>query len=136
MIKSNKPSKLTLIAKRNVSSEALEQAMFFRWLATVKPYARKLTFAVPNGGTRHIGEAVNLKKAGVTAGVCDVFMAVPTDMFAGLFLEFKYGKNKPTELQSIFIAMARDAGYRAEVVYSCDEAMDVVLEYLRGSEYD
>lgn len=96
---------------------------------------RALTFAIPNGGTRNIIEAKNLKQQGVTAGVPDVMLAIPTEDFAGLFLEFKYGKNKATGLQNAFIARLREAGYKADVVYSFEEAQMVVVDYLRNSDY-
>ena len=44
------------------------------------------SFAVPNGGTRHMLEAVNLKKEGVTKGVSDYVVLLPNKI---LFIEMK-----------------------------------------------
>jgi hypothetical protein len=110
--------------------------MFFRWLSIAKPFVRALTFAVPNGGRRDCAEAISLKAQGVTAGVPDIFMALPNERFSGLFIEFKHGKNKTTGLQDAFIARLREVGYCATICYSFDEAKEVVEEYLKGTDYD
>ncbi len=77
-----------------------------------------------------------MKEAGVTAGVPDIFMAIPTDDFGGLFIEFKYGNNKLTGLQQVFVGRLREAGYRVDVCYDFIEAREVVLDYLKGTDYD
>ena len=122
--------------RKSVSSEAGEQATFFAWLTVYRPFVRALTFAVPNGGKRNIFEAKALKLQGVTPGVPDVFMAIPSEPFAGLFIEFKFGKNRTTGLQNAFIARVREVGFRAEICYSFEEAKIVVLEYLKNTEYE
>ena len=136
MIKSNKPSRATPTRAKRNNGEGLEQKLFFDWLKLAKPMARALTFAIPNGGKRDELVGFILKQQGVTAGVPDVYMAVPTDFYPGLFIEFKYGSNKLTGVQQVFIARLREAGYRVDVCYSFEEARNVVLEYLKGSEYD
>lgn len=136
MIKSKKPLKLIATPKRSVSSEASEQSVFFAWLAVYRPFVRALTFAVPNGGKRNIFEAKALKLQGVTPGVPDVFMAIPSESFSGLFIEFKFGKNRASGLQNAFIARVREAGYRADICYSFEEAKAVVLEHLKDTEYE
>ncbi len=97
---------------------------------------RKLSFAIPNGGRRDLFEAITLRKQGVSPGVPDLFMAIPVDYYSGLFIEFKFGRNKPTVTQQAFIERLRDVGYRVEVCFSFEEAKSVVLDYLKGSEYD
>jgi hypothetical protein len=77
-----------------------------------------------------------MKEAGVTSGVPDIFMAIPSDNYAGLFIEFKFGKNKLTGLQQVFIARLREVGYRVDVCYTFEEARIVVLDYLKGTDYD
>ncbi len=110
-------------------SEAKIQSAFFQWISyykTLRPYC----FAIPNGGSRNILEAVNLKRQGVTKGVPDVFMAIPNEENHGLFIEFKAGKNKLTEEQKAMIDRLREKGYACEVCYSFEEAQKVIKSYI------
>jgi hypothetical protein len=91
----------------------------------------KNMFAVPNGGLRHKAVAMKLKNSGAKAGVPDIFLAYPKGVYAGLWIEMKYGKNKTTPLQRDWINRLQDAGYRVEVCYG-DEAWEVILDYLKG----
>jgi len=124
----------TLSPRRN-GTEAAHQKVFFRWLGLAFPFVRALTFHIPNGGRRNAEEGAHLKAQGVTAGVPDIFMAIPTEAYPGLFIEFKAGKNKATAMQAAFIARLREAGYRVDVCYSYEEARTIVIEYLKGSDY-
>lgn len=135
MIKLNKPSKVTPIRRKRNSEEACHQKVYFRWLSIALPYARALTFAIPNGGKRSVEEGSHLKAQGVTAGVCDVFMSIPNQFSPGLYIEFKAGKNTLTPSQAAFIARVREAGYRAEVCYSYEAAKQITLDYLQGTNY-
>ena len=88
------------MARKN--EEAQHQMAFFKWLDLAQPVIRKLTFAIPNGGSRNVLEAVNLKRQGVTKGVADVFVSLPNNNYHGLYIEFKAGKNKLTRYQEVF----------------------------------
>lgn len=127
--------KLVPHKKARGHGEANEQKAFIRWLALQKPFVRALTFSIPNGGTRNPAEAVELKKQGVLSGVCDILVAIPASDCAGLFLEFKYGDGKLSPNQKAFMARVREVGYMAEVVYSWVEAKDILLTYLKDSDY-
>jgi len=124
-------------------TEAQIQASFFQEI-NLYPKVRPYIFAIPNGGYRRqksyiskdgkqkswSPEAKKLKQQGVTPGVPDVFLSLPNKLFHGLYIEFKAGKNKPTIEQYDMIDNLRKAGYRCEVCYSEQEAMDIVMEYL------
>jgi hypothetical protein len=86
-------------------------------------------FAIPNGGVRHLGTARMLKNEGVTAGVWDLFIAVPRGTFGGMFVEIKAGKNKLTDTQEAF-REANKKGYNFAVCYSLDEFIEAVNKYL------
>ena len=115
------------------ASEAQIQSAFFQWLS-LYPDIRPYCFAIPNGGTRNIAEAVNLKRQGVTKGVPDVFIAIPSQSRHGLFIEFKSGKNKLTDSQKEMIDRLKENGYGCEVCYSIDEAIEVAEDYLNSIE--
>lgn len=86
---------------------------------------------IPNGGKRKTTEAARFKAMGVKAGVPDLFLPVPRGGFAGLYIEMKYGKNKPTEKQKVWINALKAQGYRVEVCYSGYKATATLEEYLK-----
>ena len=114
------------------SREAQEQTMLISWCKmqeNIYP-ALKNIYAIPNGGYRNKIEAHNLKLQGVKSGVPDIMLAYPSKPFAGLFIEMKWGKNKPTKNQEEWIKRLSTVGYRCEVCYSAEEAIAVIKEYL------
>lgn len=86
-------------------------------------------FAIPNGGKRSLKEAYFLKLEGCSAGVPDLCIPKPNAKHHGLFIEMKYGKNKPTENQKEWIEYLNSVGYLAVVCYSADEAFKLLNKY-------
>jgi len=122
-------------------SEHTEQVAVFEWAALMSNRypALQLLFAIPNAGKRSYGAAAWMKQEGLKRGVPDLFLPTIGDEFGeyedyyhanGLFIEMKYGKNKPTEEQLWWIEALREEGYWAEACYSADEAIAVIKEYL------
>ena len=89
-----------------------------------------LLFHIPNGGWRHKATAGRLKAMGAQAGVPDLFLPVPHHGKAGLWIEMKYGHNKPTDKQAEWLDRLRAEGYCCRVCYSAEEAKGEILEYL------
>lgn len=87
-------------------------------------------FHIPNGGSRNKLEAANLKRQGVRAGVPDLFLPVARGDFHGLFIEMKYGKNKPTDKQKEWLVNLGGQGYAVAVCYGFNEAKRKILCYL------
>ena len=112
------------------SPEARLQESCFQWFRLQYPSYFYLFFSIPNGGSRNIREAVNLKKTGVVAGVSDTFLAFPRNGYHGLFIEFKSGKNKLTVNQVQFSNTVISAGYQFEVIRSFDEFKDLIEKYI------
>lgn len=106
------------------------QSAFFQWLLYQHKDFRKVCFAIPNGGSRHAAEAVNLKRQGVTPGVPDVFCAIPFGGYHGLFIEFKSKNGKISEHQENMLDMLSNVGYKCVVCYSTDEGRKAFGEYL------
>ena len=113
-------------------TEGQEQAAIFTWAnQSLGKYPElKLLFAIPNGGSRHMIEAVNLKRQGVKSGLPDMFLPVPKGSFYGLWIELKVGKNKTSENQDKWLYELCSQGYRCEVCYGFDEAVSVLKDYL------
>ena len=119
-------------------SEAQEQCKLIKWAdkcvqMEIHPELSML-YAVPNGGRRDKAEAAHLKRQGVRAGVPDLFLPVSRGSYHGLFIELKYGKNKPTEKQTEWLKSLNEQGYAVAVCYGCDEASEKILKYLKLGE--
>jgi hypothetical protein len=129
--------KRTPIAKKKVAlTESQIQSSFFMWLAMALPFVRQLTWASANGGLRNIVSAVNLKRQGVLKGVLDVHCAIPSSGKNGLFIEFKAGKGKVSPEQDQMINLLRKNNHRVEVCWDWEVAKDIMIDYLKGSEYE
>ncbi len=87
-------------------------------------------FAVPNGGYRKKTEAKIMKAEGVTAGVSDLILAVPTSDYPGMFIEMKTKKGTVIPSQKKFLARMDELGYKTAVVRSKKEFMDLVNDYM------
>lgn len=90
----------------------------------------KLIFAVPNGGSRHIREAANLKRQGVKSGVSDVIVLIPKKGFASLCIEFKTRVGKQSEEQKEFQKQAESCRNKYVVVRSASQAIEELRKYL------
>lgn len=106
------------------------QAQCVAWYRYQYAATARLLFAIPNGGNRNAREGARLKGQGVTAGVPDTLLAVPVPPYAGLFLELKVGRNRPSPEQVAMLAALTAQGYRCAVVYSLAEFMAEIKAYL------
>ena len=124
------PQKKTL--KSIPASEHDEQCTFVEWLEN-----KRLMFtAIPNGGTRHMGTAVKLKKEGVRPGWADLLILVNDHL---VWIEMKRSDRKPkrggkggvSDEQWRWIdALNRCANCQVFVCYSAKEAVEVIKRYL------
>jgi hypothetical protein len=118
-----------------------EQAAIFeraRWYAGQHPEL-DLLFAVPNGAKlpftgkgkhRWSPEAQRLKKEGLRRGVPDMCLPVARLGYHGLFIELKYGDNKPSCDQAEYLDRLTEQGYLAVVCWGSNEAWNIICEYL------
>lgn len=114
------------------------QAAFISWCQwnEAKYPALKLGFAIPNGAhlagdarTRAIKMA-RLKAEGFRPGVPDWCLPVPMGGYNGLWIEFKFGKNKLSDAQTDYIALLERNKHCVQVCYTVDEAIKTIEEYL------
>lgn len=113
--------------KIQVPSEDQEQAKLCKWLRL----QRIRFFAIPNGSSRHLLEAIKLKRCGVQPGVPDICIPIPSGSYHGLFLELKRVKgSKVSDSQLYWMTFLREQGYYAEIAYGADQAISIVDEYL------
>jgi len=113
------------------NEEEREQIEFFKLVSLYFPnIPNKLLFAVPNGGSRNIIEATNLKKQGVTRGVADVILLVPKKGFASLCIEFKSKSGKQSEEQKEFQRQAENCKNKYVIARSATQAIEELRTYL------
>lgn len=118
--------------KRRNSPESDIQKAFFKWLHLWNKAIAFLTFHIPNGGSRHILEARNLKSLGVTPGVPDVFCAVPSYKYHGLFIEFKSKKGVISKNQEDMMDALSSQGYKVSICRDWIEAKEIMEWYQQG----
>ena len=114
--------------------ETTEQIRLFDWAKRHERFIPelKLLHHIPNEGIRTNGPV--LKAAGLKAGVPDVSLPVARRGFNGLYIEMKYGKNKPTKEQEEVMAQLVEQGYKVCVCYSFEDAREVIRHYLAKSD--
>ena len=90
-------------------------------------------YAIPNGGSRNLLEAVNLKRQGVKPGIPDICIPIPTKSHHGLYIELKRLKNsRVSDNQRYWIDKLNALGYRAEICHGWLNAIRTVEDYLKG----
>ena len=127
----------------NGHQESILQRACVAWFRRKYPDYKRLLFAVPNGGGRSKIEAGIMKAEGVTAGVSDMILLMPSWDYHGLCIEFKCiktsvknGEVKKTKTyqsaeQKAWQADVEDAGYKYAVVRDMDEFAELIEEYMR-----
>ena len=113
------------------TSEHQEQVMLITWFRIQYWQFKLHLWAIPNGGSRHIVTAVNLKAEGVLAGVSDLFLMIPKGEYHGMFIEMKAKTGSVSDKQKEFMAAASSMNYLAVVCYGFDEAKTAITKYLQ-----
>lgn len=114
-------------------SELTEQIKLFNWAESVKDFVPelKLMYHVPNEGKRQQGTGAILKAAGLKKGVPDIVLPVARWQYHGLYIELKFGDNKPTKEQRAYMEQLRAEGYQTAVAYGFEQAREIIRHYLR-----
>jgi hypothetical protein len=102
-----------------------------RWFRLQYRQYDGLLFHVPNGGVRSKREAAIFKAEGVTAGVADLLLLVPSKGYHGLAIEMKTEKGRQSPEQKQWQKKAEQQGYRYAVCRSLDDFMATVNDYLK-----
>lgn len=118
-----------------IPSEHDEQAQLVSMVEAVFPAVSALLFAIPNGANKSPVARLRFKAEGLRPGVPDMFLAYPAGRWHGLFLEMKRRRGGViSPEQKAYIEALRAQGYRAEVCRGCDEALEVLRDYLSAKE--
>ena len=111
--------------------ESQIQRSCLRWFRLQYPQYALLCFAVPNGGARNKREASIMKAEGVTAGVADVILLIPSSGYASPCLEFMTQTGRQQDTQKAWQKAAETAGNKYTVIRSFDEFRNEVTNYLQ-----
>ncbi|MCC6192092.1 MAG: VRR-NUC domain-containing protein [Anaerolineales bacterium] len=113
-------------------SEHAEQSAFFQWVAAAAgriPELR-LFYAIPNGGWRALTTARRLSAEGLRAGVPDTHLPVPRGGYAGLWIEFKHGRNTLSPEQREWVAALEGLGHCVRVCRDSRQAIAATEDFL------
>jgi len=118
-------------------TEAQHQALFFKMARVWLPeLTRDLLWGNPSHGRQTPGQCAKNKRQGLVAGIPDIFYAWARGGYHGLHIEMKRPKTETSRkgvlsaAQKEMIDKLRNDGYRVEVCYGADEAMDVLRDYM------
>jgi hypothetical protein len=127
------------LKKKPMRSEHDLQAACIKWFKLSYPHYQMRLFAIPNAqkrdvktdkkGNYYVPSASKQIAEGLVKGVWDAFLAIPHQLYGGMFIEFKVGRNKLTEDQARFQA-AIGVFYKFVICYSFEDFKKAVDEYL------
>lgn len=113
--------------------EDAAQAALMQWAHMRKYQDGKVADYIqhsPNGGLRSIATAARLKCQGTMAGFPDLFLFVPAGGYHGLMIEMKAPNGRLSVAQKKVLPRIESQGYRVEVCYSTESAIEVIQQYL------
>lgn len=87
-------------------------------------------FSIPNGADVQASNRIRLTKEGLLPGVPDLFFPIASKTFFGLFMEVKSEKWRVSPKQKKIMNKLSWNGYKCVVVYSLDDAIKELKEYL------
>ncbi len=95
--------------------------------------SKRLKFThAPNGGSRNVLEALQLKKMGVSRGTPDLLFFFPNGKFGGLAIEMKsINGGKLSEEQKEWLDYLNSIGWLALEAKGFHAAKDIVIEYFK-----
>lgn len=74
------------------------------------------------------------KAMGVTAGIADLCLPIPTPSYGALYIELKTQIGRQTKVQRAFEAHCTFYGNAYLIARSSEEAISIILDYLTLSE--
>ena len=118
------------------NSEHAEQVALMQWWelsSHLFGIPEQLLFAIPNGGQRNLIVARKLKAEGVRAGVPDLFLAVPSMGYNGLFVEMKQAHaGRTSSAQNEMLSLLEAQGFRTAVCHGWRNAAFTIRAYLEA----
>lgn len=98
--------------------------------AMLNPICREYLMHIANERKASIHYGRLLKMLGVKAGVSDLFLAYPSKVYHGYWIELKAPGNKPTDKQLEFMHKMRKVGYASNWFDDWEKAWKSIEDYL------
>lgn len=117
----------------HIPTESAEQKTLFEWAKRLsgKYPELDLLYHIPNEGRRSVRTGARMKAEGLRPGVPDICLPVARGGNHGLYIELKRVKNsRVTREQLEWIEALVAQGYVAAVCRGCDEAIEIIENYL------
>lgn len=111
-------------------NESIIQQNCVKWFRLQFPELALMLFAVPNGGLRRRIEAAIMKAEGMTAGVSDLILLVPSKGYNALCIEMKSDKGRQTESQEAWQKSAEKYGSKYVICRTLEEFIAAIKAYL------
>lgn len=131
--------------------EYAEQSALVRWFRRQYPKLQKLLIANLNGAKlapvngkafAHLSEAARrgiawkrLEEQGAVKGAADLFLSIPSGIYAGLYIEMKTMHGRQSPEQKEFEKAVIENGFGYCVPKGFESAKKCVLSYLETGEY-
>lgn len=112
-------------------SERQEQEVVIEWIGLQHPWLLEHTIYIMNEKKCSAFVGKKLNKQGRLPGASDLFIALPTSIYHGLFIEMKALDGKLSVKQSEFLARMNSLGYYAIACYGAEQAISVIRNYLK-----
>ena len=84
----------------------------------------------------HFSQRIKAKKSGYKKGFPDLFIyeiaKIDDNIYAGLAIELKTKKGRPTEEQIYWINELNKRGYMASICRGIDEALELIDNYIKN----
>ncbi len=125
-------SRLPSIRAKSRDEEHRLQAACVRWFRAKYPKHRHLLFAVPNGGRRDAVTGSRLKDEGVTPGVADLILLLPSRFYGSLCIEMKTRTGRQQNTQRQWQQAVEQAGNKYVLCRSLDDFMHAVTNYMNS----
>lgn len=93
-----------------------------------------LYFAIPNGSNKSKALRALFKFTGLIPGIPDLMVCISRGRFAGLFIELKHAKNKPSSKQVALIQQLCENGYACYVCWDLAGVEKTLRDYLELSK--
>lgn len=114
-------------------SEDAEQIALMAWARCKRfgdGFLSDYLMHIPNGGARSPREGAKFKRMGVMRGFPDLFLFVPSNEAAGLFVELKAKNGKVQSSQKEVMKRLSEQGYECVVAYGASQAIAEIERYL------
>lgn len=128
----------TTTKKFHLKPEDKTQMAILDYCKLAYPKLHASVIKIHNEGQRSRSTNRILPRLGLRAGASDLFFALPTKLYSGLWMEVKkdgwkltVSQEEHVQRQLNFIKQMQENGYMAKMIIGVDEGISLLNEYMR-----